>query len=125
MDTYVIYRNYQDPRKPREVIRTGLSLALAQEHCRRDDTEGGHAEVGTAWFDSYNVEPKVFEGHAQVVRTENGDTVLDLPGAVAAICSSTFDGSLVAFVSAPCGGLFAAAAAVAVDVAPSALVQGF
>ena len=133
MDTYSIIRNHQS--KPTEVIRTGLSLAEAQKHCQDPTTQGGHAETGTAWFDGYEVEPKVFEGYAQVAQMENGDTVLGLPGAVAAICSSTFDGSLVAFISSPGGGLFAATSAevvetdddrlVTVDLAPSALVQGF
>lgn len=127
MDTYKITRHFQDTRKPSEVIRTGLSLEVAQAHCQNPATRGGNAEDGSAWLDGYDVEPRTFEGYAQTVVTENGDFILDFGEAVAAICSSTFGGNLVAFVSGPGGGLFAEATApsVAIDVAPSALVQGF
>jgi hypothetical protein len=33
-----------------EVIKTGLTLEEAQEHCRRDDTHGD------GWFDGYESE---------------------------------------------------------------------
>lgn len=123
MDTYSIFRNHQS--KPTEVIRTGLPLAAAQEHCRRDDTKGGHAEAGTAWFDGYELEPKVFEGYAQVAETEDGDTVLELPaGSNVAICATPKGSTSFAFGF---GLLFATCGPVPdeVEVAPSALVQGF
>jgi hypothetical protein len=47
--TYKIVRFYQDDR-PSEVIETGLTLAEAQEHCRREDTHGD------GWFDGHTEE---------------------------------------------------------------------
>lgn len=34
--------------EPKEVIKTGLTLEEAQEHCSRDDTHGD------GWFDGYD-----------------------------------------------------------------------
>lgn len=52
-ETYKIVRMYADPNHAwhRTVIDTGLSLAEAQAHCRRDDTR----ESGV-WFDGYEAE---------------------------------------------------------------------
>ena len=36
--------------EPKEVIKTGLTLEEAQEHCGRDDTHGD------GWFDGYDDE---------------------------------------------------------------------
>lgn len=47
--TYKIIRFYR-ARRPSEVIQTGLTLAEAQAHCRRDDTQG------PGWFDGYDEE---------------------------------------------------------------------
>lgn len=49
MATYRIVRFYQDDR-PTKVIKTGLTLETAQQHCNRDDTRG------TGWFDGYTEE---------------------------------------------------------------------
>jgi hypothetical protein len=49
MDTYKIVRFYQDDR-PREIIDRGLTLEQAQEHCRREDTQGD------GWFDGHEKE---------------------------------------------------------------------
>lgn len=124
MDTYTIYRNHQS--KPSEVIRTGLSLSAAQEHCQREDTKGGVAEAGTAWFDGYEIEPKSFEGYAQVAVTDSKDTVLELPGGVFVGLCATPAGS-TSFRFGGGGLLFATCAAVPheVEVSPAALVQGF
>lgn len=53
-DTYSIIRfRFQGENS---VIKTGLTLDEAQEHCQRDDTRGGSTEQGTAWFDGYESE---------------------------------------------------------------------
>jgi len=39
-----------------EIRKGGLTLAEAQEHCKRDDTHGGSHADGTAWFDGYEEE---------------------------------------------------------------------
>lgn len=47
--TYKIVRFYQDDR-PNEVMRTGLTLPEAQEHCSVSSTQG------EGWFDGYEEE---------------------------------------------------------------------
>ena len=55
--TYKIVRfKYPNISKPVRIIRTGLTLEQAQEHCSRPDTRGGEGE--TAWFDGYEKEEK-------------------------------------------------------------------
>jgi hypothetical protein len=51
-DTYKIVRFYQDPDHPnhRMVVRQGLTLAEAQEHCNDEATHGD------GWFDGYEAE---------------------------------------------------------------------
>jgi len=51
MQTYSIVRFYRERGRPQRVIKKGLTLAQAQEHCKRDDTrkEG-------VWFDGYRSE---------------------------------------------------------------------
>ena len=71
MDTYRIFRAYSDEccgdsrRRDQKIIRVGLTIAEAQEHCRRDDTSSvsGTAEIETDqhgvkgnWFDGYEKE---------------------------------------------------------------------
>lgn len=53
MDTCKIVRMYFDFNHPDhlKVIRTGLTLDEAREHCRREDTR----EAGV-WFDGYEEE---------------------------------------------------------------------
>ena len=48
--TYKIVRLKAHSYEPTEVIRTGLTLEEAQEHCKRDDTHG------PGWFDGYEEE---------------------------------------------------------------------
>jgi hypothetical protein len=45
---YRIIRFYQNDRKPR-TIKTGLTEAEAQAHCRHEDTRG------PGWFDGYDL----------------------------------------------------------------------
>ncbi len=47
--TYKIVRMFRDER-PTQVIATGLSLEIAQEHCRDESTHG------EGWFDGYDEE---------------------------------------------------------------------
>jgi len=48
MRTYKIIRFYKD--KEAEIIKEGLTLEEAKEHCNREDTQGEN------WFDGYNEE---------------------------------------------------------------------
>lgn len=50
MDTFRIVRFYQDPDWESVIVKKGLSLAEAQEHCQREDTHGKD------WFDGYEQE---------------------------------------------------------------------
>lgn len=65
MPTYKILRFYKDERKDREVIKTGLTLEQAQQHC--DDPESSsqtckqpenksHTKKHGDWFDGYTKE---------------------------------------------------------------------
>ena len=47
--TYKILRFYRDGT-PVWLVKRGLTLAQAQEHCRREDTHG------PGWFDGYEEE---------------------------------------------------------------------
>lgn len=49
-DTYMIVRFFQDPDQGRRVIKTGLTLDEAQEHCNDPSTRG------EGWFDGYEKE---------------------------------------------------------------------
>lgn len=48
--TYKIVRFFQALDTPSKVIRTGLTLAEAQAHCRLESTHGD------GWFDGYEEE---------------------------------------------------------------------
>ena len=48
-NTYMITRHYRDTRDI-DIIKTGLTLLEAQEHCRQPDTRG------EGWFDGYMLE---------------------------------------------------------------------
>lgn len=48
--TYEIVRFYQDSNKESDIIKTGLTLEEAQEHCNNGETHG----IG--WFDGYREE---------------------------------------------------------------------
>jgi len=50
---YFIVRMYRDDR-PSKRIKSGLTLAEAQEWCRRDDTHEKDADGNTVWFDGYD-----------------------------------------------------------------------
>jgi hypothetical protein len=56
MDTYKIVRKYRDGNHPdnNKVIKTGLSLEEAQEHCKDPETR----EAGV-WFDCYYEEDRM------------------------------------------------------------------
>ena len=47
-----------------EVIRRGLTLDQAQEHCNDESTHGGSTEDGTAWFDGYEMDEEYDDGVA-------------------------------------------------------------
>lgn len=48
--TYRIVRFKRNSYEPQEVIRKGLTLEEAEEHCCQDDTHGD------GWFDGYQEE---------------------------------------------------------------------
>lgn len=48
--TYTIIRHYSDINADREIIKTGLTLAEAREHCQDPSTEGD------GWFDGFEEE---------------------------------------------------------------------
>ncbi len=50
MDTYSIYRVYEDLDKDQELIAEGLTLKEAQAHCSQPDTQGD------GWFDGFERE---------------------------------------------------------------------
>tara|TARA_R110000824_G_C15211816_1_gene676667 strand:- start:432 stop:587 length:156 start_codon:yes stop_codon:yes gene_type:complete len=50
MTYYKILRFYQKDGKQTRIIKRGLSLEEAKEHCHRDDTHG------TGWFDGWTVD---------------------------------------------------------------------
>lgn len=49
-ETYMIKRFYQLESQPTEVIKTGLTLEEAQEHCQNDSSSGD------GWFDGFEQE---------------------------------------------------------------------
>ena len=49
--TYRVVRFYRETwLTPQEVVKSGLTLVEAQEHCSREDTHGED------WFDGYEME---------------------------------------------------------------------
>jgi hypothetical protein len=48
--TYQIIRFYQDSKIQKKVVKTGLTLAEAQAHCKDEATHGED------WFDGYEEE---------------------------------------------------------------------
>ena len=50
METYKIIRFFKDDNIPNEIIREGLTLQEAQEHCQDEETHG------EAFFDGYEQE---------------------------------------------------------------------
>jgi hypothetical protein len=50
--TYMIVRFFRDPDVPSKVIKKGLTLEEAQEHCNREDT----SNLEEGWFDGYEHE---------------------------------------------------------------------
>lgn len=54
--SHKVVRMYFDDEHPdhHKVIKRGLSLEEAQQHCRREDTHEKDPETGnTVWFDGY------------------------------------------------------------------------
>lgn len=47
MNTYTVYRFFQDESLDREVIVEGLTLEEAQAHCKDPESKGD------GWFDGY------------------------------------------------------------------------
>lgn len=58
MKYYLIRRFYFDESHPNhgKIVKRGLTLDEAQEHCRRDDTHERNGEGNTVWFDGYESE---------------------------------------------------------------------
>jgi hypothetical protein len=58
--TYKIIRFHRDKPDgtigPRPVIRRGLTLKQAQEHCSREDTHKVNQDGTVVWFDGYTEE---------------------------------------------------------------------
>jgi len=52
MNTYKIIRFHRSGKK--RVIRRGLSLEEAQQHCRKEDTHKKDKDGQTLWFDGYS-----------------------------------------------------------------------
>jgi len=50
MKTYKIVRFYKDEDKESEIIKEGLTMEEAKEHCSSPDTEGD------GWFDGFEEE---------------------------------------------------------------------
>ena len=50
VETYKIIRMYRDENRNSRVVKRGLTLEEAQEHCGREDTHGD------GWFDGYDQE---------------------------------------------------------------------
>ena len=48
---YNIVRFYSKEGKPSKIVKRGVTLKEAQEHCQRDDTR----KAGV-WFDGYNAQ---------------------------------------------------------------------
>ena len=53
MKLYKIIRYNITNDKENEVIKTGLSLGEAQEHCLSEDTHEVDSKGHTIWFDGY------------------------------------------------------------------------
>ena len=62
MTRYKIIRYFQNEKQPKEIIRTGLTLAQAQSHCNSPETASAtatskYSKLITAekgpWFDGY------------------------------------------------------------------------
>jgi len=65
MSTYRIVRMFQNPYIPSRVVKRGLTLEQAQEHCRDPETSSRTATTpdaqrltrsAGAWFDGYEEE---------------------------------------------------------------------
>lgn len=53
-EEYTIVRYFFDDDKPNKIIKRGLTLQKAQEHCSREDTHAKPDKDGhRAWFDGY------------------------------------------------------------------------
>lgn len=64
-ETYQIIRHYLDDHVARQIIKTGLTLTEAQEHCKNPETSSStcinpegifHTKKHGPWFDSYTTE---------------------------------------------------------------------
>lgn len=59
--TYAIYRYYSKEGRPARLMRRGLTLKQAQEHCNDPETSSKTAKRGRGgatcdWFDGYTTE---------------------------------------------------------------------
>lgn len=51
---YKIVRFYRDSNKPNKIIKRGLTLEEAQQHCRDPKTLKRNKKGETIWFDGYD-----------------------------------------------------------------------
>ncbi len=56
MQTYKIIRFHRSRYTDSKIIKTGLTLEQAQEHCQREDTHEQDRQGVTIWFDGYTKE---------------------------------------------------------------------
>ncbi len=56
--TYQIVRFYFDENKPRRVIKRGLTIEEAQQHCSLESTHKKDVNGDVIWFDGYEGEDK-------------------------------------------------------------------
>ena len=56
MESYKIIRYYRWTPEKNEVIKTGLTLEEAQEHCQDETTHEKNREGKVIWFDGYDKE---------------------------------------------------------------------
>jgi hypothetical protein len=65
--TYLIIRRYSARGMPALVVKRGVTLKEAQEHCTRDDTHGACPLF--SWSDGYTKDVGQFDGRLNNIRT--------------------------------------------------------
>ena len=64
MSTYRIVRMFKSPDHPTQVVKSGLTLREAREHCKDPETSSSTTQLGQErtekfgdWFDGYEEDP--------------------------------------------------------------------